>query len=161
MAVSPQANFPNFWRFDLTESAANTYSEQTIDTNLSAERGVIALIDTITIQLPELTTADDEIEVQFIIHDGQTAILDLDDVNMIWKQHYIVQGFSTDAAVVFMEFVKTHNFVNAIPYIAPNLTLGIQGTSLAAAGRVRGRVGYRLKKVTQSQYLALLSSLTR
>lgn len=158
--ASRTIQFPNSWRFDLTESSANTYTEQSVDTNLSAERGVIGLIDEIIIQRDIMPTSLDEIELQLLINSGQTDILDLDHSQVIWMQHWRFGTF-TDAGRHLDETVSRWEFYNPIPFVNPTITLGIKGTSLAAAGRIRMLVNYRVQKVTQNDYLKLLASLTR
>lgn len=161
MRRSANLEIPHVWRFDVTESAANTYTEQTVDTNLSAERGVIAQIDHVSVQIEEMPTANDELHVQGIINPGQTGILDLDSGNVLFLQHWATPNFAATNEARRQRMVEGYDFIVPVPYIAPTITIGIQGTSLAAAARVRARVVYRLKKVSQAQYLALLSSLTR
>lgn len=151
--------YPSAWRFDLTESAANTYTEQSVDTGINLESQFVAMVHHVSVQRPALSASDVQ-HVQFVSNAGQVDVLDLDNpIQLLFQTWH--QGAFTDPGGVAHALVNGFDFRIPFPYVGSTITMGIKGESLASALRIRARVWYTLEKVPEAEFLRLLAALNR
>lgn len=157
-----------FLRFSVTESAAATFTENEYQTNLSLERGMIAAIHTLEIEILPSTlevpaaSSSETVSVQ-ITREGKTALVNFNDSDALIK--VVVQvargaAIGTDAGPVVTLLVNPHRFMYRPPilFAGESLFVGVQATN-AAAQTIRGRIGYSLISVPEKMYFRVANSL--
>ena len=164
-----RSQYLNFLRFSLDESAAATYTSLEIDTNLSAERGIMMEIHSLEV---EFTTGDllrevaqaasEQIMVQ-LTREEKAAELTFNDADMIAKLERRISRaatIGTDAGPLWFPSERRAiiNFPLPIPYVKPSIFIGVLATH-ATAGQVRGRIGYTLRDIDREEFLELLVAL--
>lgn len=158
-----------FQRFMVTESAPATFTQQSFDTQLSIDRGLLWLIHFIEFAgiLPSsiddpAASASEYISAQ-ITRESKDSLVSLDNADCIAKitlQKERSAAIGTDAGpMVFMGIEPIHlNYYPALAYAAQNIYVSIVSTS-AAAQVVRGRIGYTLRKVTDKFFYRVAQAL--
>jgi len=157
-----------FFRFSVVETAAATFTEQGLDTQLSIERGVIWLIHFIEFEVLGATLDDpgaassEEFQVQ-LTRETKPTIVGYDDADLIEKYQLQIDratAIGTDAGPLYKvtESPKMIRYVPAIPFAASTLFVGVAGTS-GSAGTYRGRVGYTIRTVSDKFFFRVASAL--
>lgn len=169
--VKMRSDYLNFLRFTVTESAAGTFTQTELDTNLSAERGVMMEIHSLEIEsstnqftlLKEVAAGSNEdIRLQ-LTRDSKAAIIGLNDadcVALLKKEVTRSAAIGTDAGPLWIydSLIWKIDFALPIPYVKPSIFVGIQ-SSLASAGTMVGRIGYTLRDIDRETFLELLVAL--
>lgn len=168
--IQMRSEYLNFLRFRVTETAAATFTESEIDTNLSAERGVMMEIHSVELFLEQSTllsevpaAGEEDIHVQ-ITRETKTAIANFLDADVVARFNREVTrsaAIGTDAGPLYLlsENVVKLDFPMPIPYVKPSIFVGIQGSDAATAQVVSGRIGYTLRDVDREDFLELLVAL--
>lgn len=157
-----------FLRFTVTESAAATYTQQSYDTQLSIDRGLIWMIHFIEYDM-HAASIDDPAADAFeqitcaITRESKTAIPNLDDPDLISRFRILKDrsaAIGTDAGPMFF----MSETPNKIPYSPPivfaaqNIHVGLLSTSTAAK-TVTGRIGYTLRRVSDKFFYRVAQAL--
>jgi len=168
-AVNLRGDFLNFLRAKVVESAAATFTQLEVDTNLSAERGVMMEIHSIEFDfetwnlLREVgTAATEQVHVQ-VTRETKSATAELNDSDVIarvMKQVTRSAAIGTDAGPLWMEGERGMilNFPLPIPYVKPSIFIGILGTH-ATPATAYVRIGYTLREIDREDFLELLVAL--
>ena len=160
----------NYLRFSLTESAASTYTELEIDTNLSAERGVMMNIHSIEVYNEDLVNvlevAQSSVEgiAWHLARESKTAVTPINDADVIAFQNTILfraPTIGTDAGPLWFlsELVSKVDFALPIPYVKPSIFVAVQGMDASATSRLKGRIGYTLEEIDRTEFIELLVAL--
>ena len=169
-AISLSTEFLNFLRFSVTESGAATYTQTEIDTNLSAERGVIMEIHSIELipstnapLLREVGAGSTEQWEAQIVRETKTAIVGLNDPDTVGKfgrQVTRSAAIGTDAGPLYLDYdlVESIWFPKPIPYVKPSIFVGLL-SSLSSVMTINGRIGYTLRDISREEFLELLVAL--
>lgn len=156
-------------RLRVTESAAATYTEGSLDTQLSVERGVIWLIHFIewypeNLKLLNAVAAggNEAINAQ-LTRESKSDILNPNDADLIsLNKHQVARSsaIGTDAGPLwFNEHIpKRVEFPIPIPFASASLFMGIKGTS-SSAHTVNARVGYTIRSVTDKFFFRVAQAL--
>ena len=168
-SVELRSEYLNFLRFTVDESAAATFTQQELDTNLSAERGVLMEIHSIefefldSILMREVAAGASEQIICQITRESKSANATLNDADVIakaWHQISRSAAIGTDAGPLYFtpdSMIKI-DFPLPIPYVKPSIFVGIVAT-IATATRVRGRIGYTIRDIARDEFLELLVAL--
>lgn len=168
--LSLSGDFLNFLKFSVTESAAATFTEKEIDTNLSAERGVLMEIHSIDLIFPniilmatEIAANANEVTQFHISRESKTAFIKFDDADCIAsiaRQMGRSAAIGTDAGPLyqFFENCVRIDFPMPLPYVKPSIFMGLLA-SAASATSVQGRIGYTLRDISRQEFLELLVAL--
>lgn len=157
-----------FQRFNVAESAAATYTEQSYDTQLSIDRGFIWMIHWIEAALyagqidDPAQDAAESISIQ-ILRESQAGILSLSDPDVMWmvtKQKDRMATIGTDAGpVVHLDsYPLIWSFPIPLPFAAQNIHIGVVSTC-AAPQSVSGRVAYTLRRVSDKFFYRVAQAL--
>lgn len=157
-----------FLRFSVTESAAATYTEQSLDTQLSIERGMIWLIRAIEWEInpsyidDPAAGANETLQGQ-ITREPQTEMLHMSDSDCIAHINLIKNRSSaigTDAGpiVIFDKYPLMQQFPIPLPYAARTIYIGAKSTA-GAAKTVRGRIHYTLRRVSEKFFYRVAHAL--
>lgn len=168
--VEMRSEYLNYLRFSVSESAASTFTQVEIDTNLNVERGVMMEIHSVELQLAtinlfdEVPAAGQELLQIQVTRDSKTGIVNLNDSDVIAlhsPEIFRSGAIGTDAGplYVFTNRIQVIHFPLAIPYVKPSIFVGILGTDSGGAHTVRGRIGYTLRDITREDFLELLVAL--
>lgn len=167
--MADKFGFMNFLRGKVSESAASTYTENEIDTNLSAERGVMMEIHSIEfdftlLQLKEISADGEESMAMQLVRESKSSIVNVDDPDLLCKHgEYMFRAaaIGTDAGPLYYNHVRPVqvNFLKPIPYVKPSIIVGIQGSDASAVNTGRFRIGYTLRKINKTEFLELLIAL--
>lgn len=168
--VQMRSDYLNFLRFQVVESAASTFTETEIDTNLSAERGVMMEIHSVEFDLTTLQLFDEvaaggqeNLRVQ-ITRETKSALVSMNDADLIAQvRREIIRSaaIGTDAGPLYIltDKVLRIDFPLPIPYVKPSIFVGVQGSDAASAHTVNGRIGYTLRDIEREDFLELLVAL--
>lgn len=169
-AVEMRSEYLNFIRFSVTESAAATFTQVEVDTNLSAERGVMMEIHSVDVDCQNLNLFDEvpaggqeSLRVQ-ITRESKTALTSFNDADCLFKTNPEVirsAAIGTDAGPLWFYANKVISvyFPLSMPYVKPSIFVGIQGTDAASTHTVTGRIGYTLREIEREDFLELLVAL--
>lgn len=167
--MADKFGFMNFLRGKVTESAASTYTENEIDTNLSAERGVMMEIHSVEfdftlLQLAEIAAAGEESLAMQLVRESKSAIVNVDDPDLLCKRgEYMFRSaaIGTDAGPLWYKHVRPIQiiFPKPLPYVKPSIVVGILGSDASAVNTGRFRIGYTLRKINKTEFLELLIAL--
>lgn len=168
-AVRLRSDYLNFLRAKVTESAAATFTQLEVDTNLSAERGVMMEIHSIEIDfetwnlLREVAAAaTEQVHVQ-VTRETKSATAELNDSDVlarVMKQITRSAAIGTDAGPLWVETDRMVrlDFPLPIPYVKPSIFIGILGTH-ATPATAYVRIGYTLREIDREDFLELLVAL--
>src|SRR3972149_3697750 len=108
--ISLATEFMNFLRFSVDESAAATFTQVEVDTNLSAERGVIMEIHSVEFELLDsillrevAAGASEQCRVQ-ITRESKTGDVNINDADVVakaWTQIGRSAAIGTDAGPLY------------------------------------------------------------
>ncbi len=157
-------------RMRITESAAATFSQQTIDTQLSVERGVIWMIHFIEFHLETLNLLNEVAAGSFEFVDAQVtreskdAIIRQDDADLLQRTSVIAWRsavIGTDAGPLYNvknEMVR-YDYPTPLPYASQSLFLGVKGSHASASQIVSARVGYSVRGVSDKYFFRVAQAL--
>jgi len=157
-------------RGSVTESAAATFTQLEIDTNLSVERGVIWLVHFIEfitqdlLFLNEVAASGSEALDCQLTKQTQTAILRGNDPDLIQSHCQRVSrsaAIGTDTGPLYFKTFaeKRFDFPMAVPVASQSLFLGIIGTDASGVHRVDIRIGYSLRAVSDKFFFRVAQAL--
>ena len=160
----------NYLRFSLAESAAATYTELELDTNLSAERGVMMKIHSIEVyneqlvNVLEVAQSSTEGIAWHVAREGKSIVTPLNDADVIAFQNTLLfraATIGTDAGPLWFlqELVSKIDFALPIPYVKPSIFIAVQGTDATATAGIKGRIGYTLEEIDRTEFIELLVAL--
>ena len=163
-----RGEYLNFLRFTVTQSAAATYTQTELDTNLSAERGVMMDIHGVDFlinpqQLSEAAANSAETNTIQVVRESKTALVNPNDSDLIALQRYSWSrsaAIGTDAGPMwwFNRDLESLVFPLPIPYVKPSIFVGVNST-YSSAITVYGRIAYTLRDISREEFLELLVSL--
>lgn len=168
MADPKEEEILRWLRFAVTESAAATYTEVSIATNLSLERGVIWDIHMIEfgISPTDLNNpaagAREEVIMQ-ITRESKSALVEMNDSDLIAMCEMVIDrsaAIGTDAGPLYVYFPSPirQKFHPPILYGAENIYVGLK-TLNGAATTIRGRLGYTLRSVSEKVFYRVAQAL--
>lgn len=157
-------------RARVTESAASTYTEVSLDTQLSVERGIIWMVNFIEVlpnNLGNLGEAGqgttERIEAQ-VTRESQSSIVNGNDADLLQAFKFKLNRaptIGTDAGPMY--FTETLpwrvNFPVPIPFASSSMFFGILGTDAGSAHTVDFRVGYTIRSVTDKFFFRVAQAL--
>jgi len=169
--VQMRSEYLNFLRFSVTQSAAATFTQTELDTNLSAERGVMMEIHSFEVDfgnngfslLREVAASGIEELLIQLTRDSKAAIVATNDSDFlagVKKQITRSAAIGTDAGplTVYDSQIYTVNFPLPLPYVKPSIFIGLNSTASSAA-IITGRIGYTLREIEREDFLELLVAL--
>ena len=145
---------PLFLRGYVGQSAANTYVEKEIDTNLNAaiSSNVMYITSIVIERFGSLAAANEEISLQ-LTKDSFGSMQPVHDSSVIWAYKHRAAGANIGVEVMVAEF----EIVMPVPVLG-SIYLGLNTTALAIPETVSYRLGYELQKVTQAEMVRLLAA---
>lgn len=157
-----------FFRFSLTESAVATFTEESYDTQLSIDRGIIWLLHFIELKMlyssvdDPAQNAEEHVEFQ-ITRESKSAMLHLNSPDVIFKAQIEkdrTATIGTDAGPVILgsRAPIIYSYAPPIAYAAQSIHVAVHSTC-AAVQTVNGRVGYTLRRVTDKFFYRVASAL--
>lgn len=157
-------------RARVTESAAATYTEVSLDTQLSVERGIIWMINFIEFNfsnlelLTEVAAATSEFIAAQVTRESQAALIAGNDVDLLQRSSFLVgrsAAIGTDAGPLWFgtDTVRRVDFPVALPFAASNIHFGIQGTDAASVHTVDIRIGYTIREVSDKFFFRVAQAL--
>ena len=157
-----------FLRFSVVESAAATFTEQNLDTQLSIERGVIWMLHWVQVEylvsnLDDPTQNADENLVIQITRDSKTGIVSYNDSDVIEQfsfEHTRAATIGTDAGPMWLSSVSPikMSYSPAIPFAGSSIFVGVQSTA-GAARTVQGRLAYTIRAVSDKFFFRVAQAL--
>lgn len=168
--VNIRGNFLNFLTGTLSESTAATYRELEIDTNLSAERGVMMEIHSFEIArigtelLSEVAAGASETMGFHLSRESKTSLLTINDKDIIIADIVELQraaAIGTDAGPLYFKFnrYQRYDFAMPIPYVKPSIFFGVQGSDASGLTGGNFRIGYTLREIDREDFLSLLVAI--
>ena len=168
--VSIRGDFLNFLTGTLSESTAATFRELEVDTNLSAERGVMMEIHSLEIAriggelLTEIAAGASETAGFHLARESKTSLLSINDKDVIIAD--IVElarsaAIGTDAGPLYYMFnrYQRYDFALPIPYVKPSIFFGVQGSDASGFTGANFRIGYTLREINREDFLSLLVAI--
>jgi len=157
-------------RVRVSESAAATFTQVSLDTQLSVDRGVIWMIHFIEFffqnveLLGEVAAAGNEQIVCQITRESKTGIVTGNDSDVVQMEKIFASrsaAIGTDAGPLWLEGsgIRRYDFTVPLPYAAQNIYAGILGTDASAAHTVDIRIGYTIRQVTDQFFFRVASAL--
>lgn len=157
-----------FARFSNIESAAATFTQISLDTNLSIRAPYLWRIRALQLEVKatELEwpaqSAIESVMIQFT-RESKTGIIAYDDADLLEKVTLEVDRVATvgtDAgpAYKFVQNPLTFPYFTPIVYAGAKIYCGIIGTNSAAI-TVKGRLGYTLEKTTEKAFFRFAGAL--
>jgi len=145
-------------REDIVESGVDTYTEQTINTNVNPLNNQILLIHDISIQwydTPGLLTEADLAECA-ILRQSKNAMPNLDDPDVIaLRSDSII--ISTSGGGLY-DLTKNYHFDPPEPVAVDTLVLAVQGTSLGETLKAAVDIRYTPDKISDAEFIKLSKS---
>ena len=168
--VNIRGNFLNFLTATLSETTAATFKELEIDTNLSAERGVMMEIHSLEIAriggelLTEVGAAASETMGFHLCRESKTSLLAINDKDIIVADVLEVArsaAIGTDAGplVLYFNRYQRYDFVMPIPYVKPSIFFAVQGSDASGFTGANFRIGYTLREIDREDFLSLLVAI--
>jgi hypothetical protein len=168
--VSIRGDFLNFLSGTLSESAAATYRELEIDTNLSAERGVMMEIHSVEIArigaelLTEVAQGASETSGFHLARESKTSLLSINDKDVIIADVLELARagtIGTDAGPLWTFFnrYQRYDFAMPIPYVKPSIFFGVIGSDASGFTGANFRIGYTLREIDREDFLSLLVAI--
>lgn len=144
-------------RGQVVESAAATYTQATIDTNLAITARHVFILERVWFQYEPLnivSESGDQWQAQ-LTYASQTAMVSQNDpdllANFIQGIHVVVEGGFTIKRVFQIE-------LGGIPIASPQLFLAIKGTATAAALTLSMRALGYLQRVTEAEFFRVAAA---
>lgn len=157
-------------RMRVTESAAATFTQISLDTQLSVERGVIWMIHFVEFMfndldfLVEVAAAGNESVTVQLTRESKTIKIAGNDSDLIQQEVIEVArsaAIGTDAGPLWFigSAIKRYDFSIPLPYAAQSIFLNVTGTDATTAHRVDCRIGYTIRQVTDQYFFRVASAL--
>lgn len=157
-------------RLSVTESAAGTYTQTSIDTQLSIERGVIWMIHFIEFSysqvalLTEVAPASIESITAQITRESKDAIQSFTAADTVQAQSHVVSrsaAIGTDSGPLWLHDVTPKRFDYAVPmvYAGQNIFFGIKGSDASLTHTVEARIGYSIRTVSDKFFFRVAQAL--
>lgn len=165
-----RGDFLNFIVGTLSESAAATYRELEIDTNLSAERGVMMEIHSVELSLiggellTEVAAGASETIGFHLSRASKTSLIAVGDRDCVVSNIREIArsaAIGTDAGpltIVFDRYMK-FDFAMPIPYVKPSIFFGVTGSDASGLTGAAFRIGYTLREIDREDFLSLLVAI--
>lgn len=157
-----------FLRFSVTETAPATFTEQSYDTNLSIDIGMLWMIhwiewDINLNDLDECAAGTVETISGQITREPKSGLLYLNDTDLIARKTVMVQrsaAIGTDAGPMWNhdEHPKLQKFPIPLPYAAQTVYIGLIA-SAAGVQNVNGRIAYTLRRVSDKFFVRVAHAL--
>lgn len=157
-------------RMRTTESAASTFTENSLDTQLSVERGVIWLIHWIefmtanAVNLGEVAQGNQESILAQVTRESKTAILPGNDSDIV--QQYGLDlvrsstiGTDTGPLYYLNQRQWRVDFPRPLPYASQNVYLGVLGSDATALLTMDVRIGYSIRTVSDKFFFRVAQAL--
>ncbi len=168
--LSIRGDFLNFLTGTLSENVASTFRELEIDTNLSAERGVMMEIHSFEIArigtelLTEVGAAASETLGFHLARESKTSLLSINDKDVIIADIFELTrsaAIGTDAGPLYFQFnrYQRYDFAMPIPYVKPSIFFGVQGSDASGFTGGNFRIGYTLREINREDFLSLLVAI--
>jgi hypothetical protein len=157
-------------RIRVTESAAATFTQSEVDTQLSVERGVIWMIHYIEFLYGNLdllaevgANAVERVIVQ-VTREGKTAIVagnDSDIIQIASRSLFRSAAIGTDAGPLYAHINELDRFdyPTPIPYASQSIFVGALGTDSANTHTVDCRIGYTIREVSDKFFFRVAQAL--
>lgn len=144
-------------RGTLIQSAANTFTQDTIDTNLSTDlksgweiTGFRCWASTL---YTEATTADYTLAA--VLSTQATTVTTLDESEEIARIQW-ANNFTTASVAYPVEPIKMAEMLETRLTVQPQIYFGIDSTGLTAAARIYYEFSYNIVKLTEIEVMRLL-----
>lgn len=144
-------------RGTLIQSAANTFTQATIDTNISIDgkfgweiTGFKVYASTL---YTEVTTADYELEA--LLATQATTVTTMNQAEEIARVEW-ANNFSTAAVAYPVEPIKMALMLESRATVQPQIYVGINSTGLTAAARIYYEISYDIIKLSELEVMRLL-----
>ena len=169
-SLNVRGSFLNFLTGTLSETTAATYKELELDTNLSAERGVMMEIHSVEIArigtelLTEVGAAASETMGFHLARESKTSLLSINDKDVIIANVVEIArsaAIGTDAGplTIFFDRYQRFDFALPIPYVKPSIFFGVQGSDASGFTGANFRIGYTLREIDREDFLSLLVAI--
>lgn len=157
-----------FARFVVTEDAAATFTQITVETQLSIRTPYVWQIKALQVEFKSgelefpAQGAQESLTLQFT-RESKAALINYDDADLLEKvtsEITRVATIGTDAgpAYKFVDNPRTFVYSTPIIFAGSKIFIGLLGTS-GSATTVRGRVGYTIEKVSEKAFFRYASAL--
>lgn len=156
--------FANIMTFDVTESAAGSITFATIETNVgidsSRRTGVAILVDEIDYYLHQgdinlILDAADSIAMGLTISSGVADLNDVTDRRILHSHNLLPFVMGVAASGSLFQSPMRFQFFPPLIMAERQIHLGVIGTSLASAVRLRARVYYRTIHITSDEFVEI------
>ena len=157
-------------RARVTESAASTFTQVEIDTQLSVERGVIWMLEFVEFIFGPMGVLNEvavngaeRISLQ-LAKTTQTAILNGNDPDLIQiaiRELNRSAAIGTDAGPLWYlaDRVVKYTFSTPFPVASQGLFFGIEGTDASAVNSADIRIGYVIREVSDKFFFRVAQAL--
>ena len=142
-------------RGNITESAANTYTETTIDTNLSIRGDHVFIVTGIWWQFNAAVVGTGDRFQGQIAYAKQTDIILLDDADWLFGQEVAMDVVTSGGG--HWSRIK-HDMVDHFPIAVGTLHLGCKGVGLSNAGQLSVKIEGYHQKVNTTEFFRLAQS---
>lgn len=157
-------------RVRVVESAAGTYTQVSLDTQLSIERKVIWMIHFIEFNfsnvylLSEVAAGGTENVIAQVTRESKGSIIAGNDTDLVQQQKHAIgrsAAIGTDAGPLTLtsQAINRFDFPLPMPYAAQNIYVGLKGTHASSAHTIDVRIGYSIKTVTDQFFFRVASAL--
>ena len=164
MAEALRDLYANIITFDITQSAANVLTFDTVETNVgidsSRRSGVAILVDEINYYIAapaitEMTSVSDELIMGITISSGVTDLADMTDRRILDQVSLLRADFGTAAAAQIIQFPIQKQFFPPLIMAERQIHFGLASGGLASAARARCRIFYRSVQITAEQFVEI------
>lgn len=157
-------------RMRITETGASTFTQTSLDTQLSVERGVIWMIHFIefdfeTVDLLSEVAAGgvESIEAQ-ITRESKTGPIRSNDADIVQRRKLTLTrsaAIGTDAGPLYAAFqnILRVEYPIPLPYASQSIFLGILGTDAGTAHTIAARIGYTVREVSDKFFFRVAQAL--
>lgn len=156
-----------FARFNVVESSNATFTEISLDTNLSIRTPFVWQVRALQLEILAAANewpadgATETIIVQFT-RESKSAILNYNDPDLLEKVTRELRRVDISAVGNVHQVVQnpiTVNYNSPIIYANSNLYIGILSTFGSGVANVRGRIGFTIEKVSEKAFFRFASAL--
>lgn len=158
-------------RSAVDESAANTFTQIEIDTQLSIERGVVWLIDRVEMHfdtldlMNELIAGGNEVVEMQLTRESKTAIVQPHDADSLQYRKSMLSrsaAIGTDAGPLYFGNEEPRVFKYDVPliYAGQSIFVSIFGTDSANAHRGSIKIFYRIASVSDKFFFRVAQALS-
>lgn len=159
-------------RSAVTESAAATFTEVSIDTQLSIERGVIWMVHKVEFHLSKAAVnvmmevaqgSKEDVSLQ-LTRESKTAIVNPDNADLIAHMQFSLHQHATIGTEagplwIYTLFPVCYDFQPALPYASQSMFFGILGSDASAVQTGYVRVYYTIRSVSDKYFFRVAQAL--